>query len=140
MSTALWLLVYFLPAIIGFYRKHHKAWGIFALNLLLGWTVLGWIAAMVWAAMPESVLTNRRDRQAMLTMRATMVNIQALLFPENQKTGAIVRMKTGLHLTQHLESCSGLQLLRRLCSWRKPSAGTSCRAQSALVLSSEVGY
>jgi predicted metal-binding membrane protein len=30
-------------------------------------------------------------------------------------------------------------ILRRLCSWRKSSAGTSCRAQSALVLSSEVG-
>ena len=39
MDTALFLLVYFLPAIVGIYRKHHRAWVIFALNLLLGWTV-----------------------------------------------------------------------------------------------------
>jgi Superinfection immunity protein len=31
-------------------RRHHRnAAAIFLINLLLGWTVLGWIAALVWS-------------------------------------------------------------------------------------------
>ncbi|MGA2777206.1 MAG: superinfection immunity protein [Steroidobacteraceae bacterium] len=40
---------YFLPTIIAFARNHHNAWAIFALNFLLAWTVIGWIAALVWS-------------------------------------------------------------------------------------------
>lgn len=43
--------VYFLPAIIG--RKQRNAWAIFVLNLLLGWTLIGWVAALVWARRAE---------------------------------------------------------------------------------------
>jgi Superinfection immunity protein len=41
---------YFLPSIIARQRNHHQLLAIFLLNLLLGWTGLGWIAALVWAA------------------------------------------------------------------------------------------
>lgn len=51
-----WLLLmlfifplYFLPAIIAKARKNSNTTGIFVLNLLLGWTFLGWIGAMIWA-------------------------------------------------------------------------------------------
>lgn len=40
-------VIYFLPAYLG--RKKRNAWAIFALNLLLGWTFLGWVVALVWA-------------------------------------------------------------------------------------------
>jgi Superinfection immunity protein len=43
---------YFLPAIIGFGREHQHGVPILLVNLFLGWTVLGWIAALVWASMP----------------------------------------------------------------------------------------
>lgn len=43
------LALYFLPSVIAFSRDHHDKFGIFALDLLLGWTVLGWIAALVWS-------------------------------------------------------------------------------------------
>jgi Superinfection immunity protein/zinc-ribbon domain len=39
--------LYFLPAIIG--SKKHNATAILAVNVLLGWTVIGWIVALVWA-------------------------------------------------------------------------------------------
>jgi len=42
-------VLYFLPAIIARSRGHMSAGAIFALNLLLGWTALGWIAAIVWS-------------------------------------------------------------------------------------------
>ena len=41
---------YFFPSIIAVARGHHNTLAIFLLNLLLGWTGLGWIGALVWAA------------------------------------------------------------------------------------------
>ena len=43
------LVLYFVPTIIAARRKHHNAVAIGALNLLLGWTLLGWVGALVWA-------------------------------------------------------------------------------------------
>jgi hypothetical protein len=41
--------VYFIPAVVAYNRRHHNAHAIFMLDLLLGWTLLGWILALVWA-------------------------------------------------------------------------------------------
>jgi ABC-type transport system involved in cytochrome c biogenesis permease component len=41
--------LYLLPWLVALWRSHHQTMAIFALNLLLGWTVLGWIAALIWA-------------------------------------------------------------------------------------------
>lgn len=43
--------VYFLPSLIAFLRQHKNKLAIFLLNLLLGWTVLGWVVSLVWSAM-----------------------------------------------------------------------------------------
>jgi Superinfection immunity protein len=40
---------YALPALLAFYRRHGRAEAIAILNLLLGWTVVGWLAALAWA-------------------------------------------------------------------------------------------
>jgi NADH:ubiquinone oxidoreductase subunit 6 (subunit J) len=47
LGGALGLLVYFLPSLIG--KQKRNATAIFMLNLFLGWTLLGWVAALVWA-------------------------------------------------------------------------------------------
>ena len=44
------IAIYFLPAIVATQRKHPNHVAIFLLNLLLGWTVFGWIVALVWSA------------------------------------------------------------------------------------------
>ena len=41
------ILIYFLPAIVG--CKKQNAYSIFLLNLFLGFTVVGWVVALVWA-------------------------------------------------------------------------------------------
>lgn len=41
--------LYMLPAIIAYDRRHPQRQAILVLNLLLGWSCLGWLAAMVWA-------------------------------------------------------------------------------------------
>lgn len=48
-AALLALVAYFVPTIVAGARRHHNQGAIFALNLLLGWTVIGWIAALVWA-------------------------------------------------------------------------------------------
>ena len=45
----LFLGVYFVPCIVAGRRNHSNAVSIFVLNLFLGWTFVGWVAAMVWA-------------------------------------------------------------------------------------------
>ncbi len=42
--------LYFLPGMVASARRHHNAGAIWILNVLLGWTGLGWIAALIWAA------------------------------------------------------------------------------------------
>ena len=37
------------PTFIAVGRNHHNCAAIFALNLCLGWTGLGWIAALIWS-------------------------------------------------------------------------------------------
>ena len=53
MDTAIYFIVcvsiYFLPAIAANVRKHNDHSAITLLNLFLGWTVIGWIAALVWS-------------------------------------------------------------------------------------------
>lgn len=43
------LLFALLPSIIAIIRRHHNRLGIVALNVLLGWTIVGWAAALVWS-------------------------------------------------------------------------------------------
>jgi len=42
------ILIYFLPSLIS-YGIHRNYVSIFILNLFLGWTILGWIFALIWA-------------------------------------------------------------------------------------------
>ncbi len=43
-------VMYFLPSIIALARSKRDTLAIFLLNLFLGWSVIGWIVALVWAA------------------------------------------------------------------------------------------
>jgi alpha/beta superfamily hydrolase len=44
------LVVYFIPSIVAYAREHHNRLAILVLNTFLGWSFLGWVAALVWAA------------------------------------------------------------------------------------------
>jgi uncharacterized membrane protein YqaE (UPF0057 family) len=45
------LVLYFLPTFLGSGKR--GAGGIFVLNTFLGWTILGWIGALIWAVTAE---------------------------------------------------------------------------------------
>ena len=42
-------VLHFLPTLIALARGHHNGFAIFLTNLLLGWTVIGWIVALIWS-------------------------------------------------------------------------------------------
>ena len=50
MELILWVLliaIYFLPSILGYNLRNFGS--IFLLNILLGWTIIGWIVALIWS-------------------------------------------------------------------------------------------
>jgi len=52
--------IYFLPSFIGGRKRNGCA--IFVLNLFLGWTIIGWVIALVWACCrDENTRVYKRD-------------------------------------------------------------------------------
>lgn len=43
------ITVYFMPSIIACKEKSANIKSIFTLNILTGWTIIGWIISLVWA-------------------------------------------------------------------------------------------
>lgn len=44
------IALYCLPTGIAIYRNHPNGGPIMIINLLLGWTLLGWVIALAWSA------------------------------------------------------------------------------------------
>lgn len=42
-------VLYFLPSIMAYSRNHRNATGVLVLNIFLGWTLIFWVGALVWA-------------------------------------------------------------------------------------------
>ncbi|ROM94674.1 hypothetical protein BK658_17670 [Pseudomonas brassicacearum] len=52
---------YMLPTIEAWLREHPNLTSIALLNLFLGWTLLGWVAALVWSfKRQESYITSKQ--------------------------------------------------------------------------------
>jgi ABC-type sugar transport system permease subunit len=49
-------LFYLLPFAIAFNKKRANTGAIFALNLFLGWSLIGWVVALVWALKEERTI------------------------------------------------------------------------------------
>ena len=52
-------VLYFLPSIIALARSKRDTVAIFLLNLFLGWSVIGWVVALVWAAKNDAPVVAR---------------------------------------------------------------------------------
>jgi T4 superinfection immunity protein len=54
-----WFVMYFLPSIIAFLKSKRDTLAIFLLNFFLGWSVIGWVIALIWAAKNDIPLAAR---------------------------------------------------------------------------------
>jgi hypothetical protein len=52
-------VMYFLPSIIALARSKRDIVGILLLNLVLGWTMIGWVVALVWALKTDYIVVAR---------------------------------------------------------------------------------
>jgi len=52
-------VMYFLPSIISLIREKRDTLAIFLLNFFLGWTVIGWFIALIWAAKHDAPVVAR---------------------------------------------------------------------------------
>lgn len=45
--------IYFLPTAVALARKHRNGSAVAALNLFAGWTIIGWVIALIWATIRD---------------------------------------------------------------------------------------
>lgn len=57
------LALYLVPTFIAFSRGHASKWGIGVLNIVLGWSLVFWVIALIWS------LSNKGQNQT------TIVNV-----------------------------------------------------------------
>ena len=62
------LSFYLLPTIVAMNRKVANSAGIVLLNIFLGWTLLGWVGALIWACSAETRLQAQLREIAMIRM------------------------------------------------------------------------
>lgn len=55
--TVLIIAIYMIPTGIGILRNHNNISAIFICNVIMGWTVLGWIISLIWS------FTNNRRKE-----------------------------------------------------------------------------
>lgn len=48
-AVAVIITIYFIPSLVANKRQHPNENPIVMLNLFLGWTLLGWVAALIWS-------------------------------------------------------------------------------------------
>jgi len=79
------LVAYALPALTAFRRGHPSRWTILLVNLLLGFTLLGWVISLCWALsdLPERRSFARRadagDKPAIVPEDENLAQLRTLL-------------------------------------------------------------
>ncbi|NPT47553.1 superinfection immunity protein [Paraburkholderia sp. 1N] len=82
------LVLYLVPAMIADAREREDAFAVTMVNILLGWTVIGWLAALVWARHPVS--DRRMKHFARRAQRAVArVTIDAIVARAESRAGSV---------------------------------------------------
>jgi hypothetical protein len=68
LGLAAGAVLYFIPCMVARSRKVNSDGGIIALNIFLGWTLIGWVAALIWANTAETVDEARLRKAALENM------------------------------------------------------------------------
>jgi hypothetical protein len=69
------LVVYFTPSLVAARKEKRNLGAIFALNFLLGWTIIGWVSALVWALAKDVGAPNE---PVVVEQRSNLVAAQSL--------------------------------------------------------------
>ncbi|MGY6634321.1 MAG: superinfection immunity protein [Alkalilacustris sp.] len=64
LNATLFALGYFIPTLIALTRQRDQRLKLFLVNLLTGWTLIGWMVAFIWAISLPWDLGRRRKAGA----------------------------------------------------------------------------
>ncbi len=78
LLLAILFVPYWIPTIVAFGRKHPSRGGVLALNLLVGWTFVGWVASLAWALSDAS---SRAGRQTVIVNTTAASSPAPVLVP-----------------------------------------------------------
>ena len=53
LAICIGLPLYFAPSIIAFSRGKQNRWPIALVNLVMGWSAIGWVGTMIWACLDK---------------------------------------------------------------------------------------
>lgn len=57
LGTMFGLVIYLLPAFIAYQRSHPSRHAILVINVFLGWSIIGWLGALIWSATSAKTAT-----------------------------------------------------------------------------------
>ncbi|CAM2144976.1 Superinfection immunity protein [Pararobbsia alpina] len=81
-AIAVAVSVYFLPSILADQRKHSDTLVIALFNAVLGWSVIGWVIALVWSLTPShshsprTITLMKRELQTVTVTAAIVTRAQ----------------------------------------------------------------
>lgn len=55
------VVIYLLPTIVAIVRSRTNTGSILVVNLFLGWTLIGWVAALAWSVAHDDSQVQRKD-------------------------------------------------------------------------------
>lgn len=55
LGSLILFILYWIPTLVAWKRKHPDKISILVLNLFLGWSVLGWVISLVWSLKSKPV-------------------------------------------------------------------------------------
>lgn len=82
--AVLFLIIYYIPILIGIKRRHQNIIGLGILNFFFGWTVIGWFAALIWSFSYNEVPSKEKAKQTTV----------------GEELERLARLKNEGHLTQ----------------------------------------
>lgn len=114
VMITMWFLLgvaYFIPGIVASFKRKPQAAAIWLVNAFLGWTCIGWFAALVWA------ISNPSQPQVILAgaTQAAPVSTAALTAQDaSQQIDALMAMKDKGHITEEEFQAKKSAILARI--------------------------
>ena len=65
-------IIYFLPSILAITRKQKSIVDIILLNTFLGWTIIGWFAALLWAMLKQKPPLDEFEKKKLLGEKSSI--------------------------------------------------------------------
>jgi len=84
MYIIIGLAIYFLPSIVGYSKRNFNS--ILLLNLFLGWTLIGWVVAIIWAVSYEKPIEKSSNK-----LNYDNVSDQLMLLKELYNDGTLTK-------------------------------------------------